>query len=911
MRKTNLNYILKGLFMFFLGVQTVLGQAPKVKPDSPNVASLMKFTEIPVSTFNGTANVSIPIYEINVGGISVPINLAYHTSGVKVADEASWVGLGWVLNAGGVINGIVEKTPEGPEIYPHSLSVVDRNNADSPYTVPITNIIEAGVCYRDVNGTLINLFSLGSIGKSRQDKIISYNFGSYSGKFIKGVATQALTFDKTNIKFETYSNATNTSSRPYYYKATTPDGLIYTFETVGLNLHPSGAGGSEISNSWYVSEIKSQTGQTVKFTYTVKTILSLPTTDESRTICQQYVPLNTENKSISNGSTIEEYYLDKIEFDNGYVKFEVSDRDDLWTSPSAKASKLDAIKIYDKANVLVKKFTMLYDYFVGDVKHGDYTLQGNYSSIGLAIVPEDIKRKRLKLLSIKEEGTSPYLFEYNSTTLPYKTAFAQDLWGYFNGLVPAFEQRSLLPNGLLLTSYIKSIPPELLTVGTGYRLPDEASMKAGVLTKVTYPTGGNSQFELEAHNLENGSTPTTVIRPTAKGVYDVGVGLKTEIIDVPDVGLRDSDNLPYNPGKLDIILWCCGPNANNCTNCPSCNESNVYADPITGTLPNMMFATLEYFDPILNGYTNPPGINKDYDRTKSYMIKGTSCGGSFDSQGTFDNLKLRPGKYRIRANFPDSDYTGDVAQSKYASIRLQYLEPQTTSTFNKLIVGGLRTKSITNYSDLKNIAFKKDFTYESPTVMSSPVYTRKINSSALYAPKGRACSLTDPCVGGESYAEISVIQSTINSNPLNPYTYAADGSLVGYGKVTINNGNNGREVYEYHVQQDQYFYSATWNSNPPGLPNIPYFLNGKLKQKSILNSNNLLIEQEDYEYKVEGSRVFWNYIVQYQEKYRSVPEPPFVLPYSCRWYDNETYFFYPVKTGRVNVIQRNLKTISY
>ncbi|UGU14595.1 hypothetical protein LS482_12905 [Sinomicrobium kalidii] len=52
----------------------------------------------------GLIDVSIPLYEINVGSIKVPIGLTYNSEGIKLDQIASNVGLGWSLNAGGVVN---------------------------------------------------------------------------------------------------------------------------------------------------------------------------------------------------------------------------------------------------------------------------------------------------------------------------------------------------------------------------------------------------------------------------------------------------------------------------------------------------------------------------------------------------------------------------------------------------------------------------------------------------------------------------------------------------------------------------------------------------------------------------------------------------------------------------------------
>src|SRR5678816_3307319 len=77
---------------------------PKIVPPSPNAASLGKFGDIPVSPYTGTTEVTIPLYAIEAKGVSVPVRLSYHTGGIRLAEESGWVGLGWTLNAGGMIS---------------------------------------------------------------------------------------------------------------------------------------------------------------------------------------------------------------------------------------------------------------------------------------------------------------------------------------------------------------------------------------------------------------------------------------------------------------------------------------------------------------------------------------------------------------------------------------------------------------------------------------------------------------------------------------------------------------------------------------------------------------------------------------------------------------------------------------
>ncbi len=72
---------------FFLcaAVNLLNAQAPAVKPPgfaSPNAAALGKYGDIPVSYHTGVPEISIPLYTITEGSLSVPISLSYHSSGI-------------------------------------------------------------------------------------------------------------------------------------------------------------------------------------------------------------------------------------------------------------------------------------------------------------------------------------------------------------------------------------------------------------------------------------------------------------------------------------------------------------------------------------------------------------------------------------------------------------------------------------------------------------------------------------------------------------------------------------------------------------------------------------------------------------------------------------------------------------
>ncbi len=95
-----LTYIIFALVINQAHAQTLY--PPKVQ--TPNATALGTFGEVPVNLFTGTPDISIPLYALNYGNISVPINLRYNTAAVKPGQMPGWVGSGWDLESIGSIS---------------------------------------------------------------------------------------------------------------------------------------------------------------------------------------------------------------------------------------------------------------------------------------------------------------------------------------------------------------------------------------------------------------------------------------------------------------------------------------------------------------------------------------------------------------------------------------------------------------------------------------------------------------------------------------------------------------------------------------------------------------------------------------------------------------------------------------
>jgi hypothetical protein len=434
-----------------------------VIPPSPTAAALGKYGEIPVSLYTGVPNISIPLYEINEGDIKLPISLSYHASGIKVEEIASNVGLGWSLNAGGVITRTVRGADD------------DGRDGQVGYFYAHTNLIQG---LNSQNDDFFNLIERGQI--DGESDVYSYNFGSYTGKFV---------YDRFHSDF--YCLPLNKLKIKYLYddkwQITDTQGFIYIFEHKEVLVSSSTCfSGNEFSppsnpnyttTAWYISSIRSPKGEELKFNYqTVNYVTySLGTETVSLSLGLQIGECGNIKSECTNRNSYETYQIKSIEGNFGKIEFTYSTaRQDLLGE-----KMLDYIKIFSKNNELIKNIQLNHNYFSS---HSNCLETNNL-----------VSALRLKLTSIEDKKTNQqYLFEYNDLGLPHTMSRSQDHWGYYNGMCNT---------GLVPSIDYTFMGREVHFSGANRNVRVEYTQSC-ILKKIIYPTGGFSEFEYENNKVK-------------------------------------------------------------------------------------------------------------------------------------------------------------------------------------------------------------------------------------------------------------------------------------------------------------------------------------------------------------------------------------------------------------------------
>ncbi len=527
----------------------------RVTVPSPTAASLGKFGDLPVSLYTGTPDISIPLFTLKGRTLDLPIVLKYHASGIRVEDIGGWAGLGWALEAGGAItrtvHGIVDEKPQG---YLNTGNIW-YNSSNWPQPVDATVISQ--ILQAQVDGDPDEFF---------------FDFAGGAGQFVMGPISTAGTIEYRAIPSQKIRIQPSGANPITSWVITTGDGTRYTFgasETTTDYSSGSNWGGDSHVSSWHLTKIQSAGGDSITLYYTAYTArhrMGFYREEFSEIqFLQPPCPPGSNPYLVTNEYEIQAQRLDSIKGATHTVKFtagSVLRTDALSPLGAQQEPRLDKITVTTPIGTVLRVFQLEQDYTLG----GRLTLKNVYE--------QDLSGVRLP----------PYSFTYNPLALPSRTSFAQDHWGYYNGKtanttpIPAiFHATSLIP------------PGDPVFYPGSDRSPDAASMQAGVLTRITYPTGGYSEFVYEANEyglikaggqmVDDGppqvssiaSTPFQGVQSTTftvGGVESVqGTVYLSEFVHSPPTGCQNGDPLHpcpfggvvqkgewYTPGTYYVVL---------------------------------------------------------------------------------------------------------------------------------------------------------------------------------------------------------------------------------------------------------------------------------------------------------------------------------------------------------------------
>jgi YD repeat-containing protein len=755
-------------------VDPLLDNLRNVVPPSPNASSLGKFSEWPVSLYTGVPEINIPIYELKGRSMSVPISINYHAAGIRVGEIASWVGLGWALNAGGCISRTVQGLPDEDGYLSTASNYTNPNNTCGSGV--ISQSVWQAVETQAVQGqtdTQMDMYNLSVLGKSYRIYINAANDSAYTmptsniritGNFLQNslYTWSALLEDGTRLLF---GGSTN------YVESTT-------------NSSMGGGVGSFIS-AWYLQSITTPTGETITFTYASTSIVQPTHTTQSDYIqywtsgagtssgANQGFTNSSATQSLNSVNTISQLSVSTIESDLTRVYFIPADTLRLDLNGGVALSE---IKVLSKIN---NKFVedWLFNYTYSQAASGNPSTSVVYNN------------NRLKLMSLTRnptDGTPAQLwsFGYNPTSLPSQVSYAQDYWGFYNG---ANNNVSMLPTIPLSSSDCTIYPGGYLGpfansltlgdfTGAGFFRPNhdpgsnrsanQTYMQAEMLNKITYPTGGYSVLNYEANSQQS-------VVPV---VANTNTGLS--------LSLTGTSN-PYTPSQ-SLQFTLAGPGYVNLT--------------ISSTISSG----------ISNDFANPKVTAQITDAYGDLVINNSS--GNFSQ---WINLFVA-GTYTLTlsSNVPQSTLSG-TSFSVNAAAFFSYPASQGTQTISQLL-GGLRINNMQQFDGVSNTPINsKYYVYGAPTVISpvDPVndFVTTQNSVVINQSNGATNYYTKITRNASTKYALGSIQ----------------GGTVGYGQVTTYYGYNGADGYTVSTFSPAIPLTAA-STNFPYLPYDPYSWRGGL-----------------------------------------------------------------------------------
>lgn len=493
---------------------------PELTIPSPQASEITKYGDVAVDESSGRISPSIPLDNYSVGVLSVPVSLSYNGGGVKVMQTPTWTGMSWILNAGGVITRVVRDLPDETNMPRAFYSKLQLDNL-------VYHPTASGVdTFYYLPESVVNVFRFPEAYDSQVDKF-NFSFPGYSGSFYlkeeNGIFKAYLEKYENELKIEILGNftiddyyeiviITPDGTKYYFGGITTESGIsitppTYTFEEtqfIDRSVSPPNFG-TKAKTSFYLRKIESYLGDIIYFEYYNE--------NEYFTLTSKDQSISMQINSIGNNGGISPTNTNYHQLRNNVFNGKYLKR--IWSPQTSRQVLFSSINVHENVPQQGGGQNNLKYRVLNNINFGHKNYNFEYTP-PLQILQNGTTEKFFltSLNSLDNTNTSiekKHKFEYdNPLTLPGKLSNSQDYLGFFNGQTNS----SLLPSNSSsffkyyiqqITSNNDSFVDNLIFKSNfsesssylGDREPFFNFATAGILKKITYPTGGFSTFEYE------------------------------------------------------------------------------------------------------------------------------------------------------------------------------------------------------------------------------------------------------------------------------------------------------------------------------------------------------------------------------------------------------------------------------